>query len=414
MKATTVKRLAILIAVLSLLGGTSFFAHEIQVKRLGQNEIKKARSANEAGDFATAEMRFRNYLQVFPDELEIQIEHADTLLKTSNSLIAQSEALQTYDNVLKQAQGRIDVRRKLMQLKIDMGHFISSSGQVNGADFDLKVLLKESSPRPNDPLSSSDGELQFLLGRCYEEKKEDPTALENAVSMYRRAIENNAPQRIEAGERCATLLYDKFRKPKEAEQVINSLVDDSSPEAYQGYLARGRYRLAIATRDKSQKSLALDAVKDFEKARNLAPSEPEVYLQLARAAMEGSKSDYDQARQILENGLKKASSSSAIYEALANIEIRAGKIDKAVEDLEHGLKLEPDQSDLRLLLTNLLASRGDTGKLLLQIEELKKRGYSPVLINYFTACYYINMSQICRGPPASCKAPNNGKPNFRC
>ena len=152
MKATTVKRLAILIAVLSLLGGTGFFAHEIQVERLGQNEIKEAKSAIEKGDFATAEMRFRDYLQVFPDELEIQIEHADTLLKVSNSLIAQYEALQTYDNVLKQAQGRMDVRRKLMQLKIDMGQFISSSGQVNGADFDLKILLEASSPDRNEPL----------------------------------------------------------------------------------------------------------------------------------------------------------------------------------------------------------------------------------------------------------------------
>ena len=108
--------------------------------------------------------------------------------------------------------------------------------------------------------------------------------------------------------------------------------------------------------------------------------------------MDKSKSDYNEARQILEDGLKNEASihRSAIYEALANIEIRAGKIDKAIEDLEHGLKSQPDQSSLRLLLTDLLAKRGDTGKLLLQIEELKKRGYSQVLINYFTACYYIN------------------------
>ena len=234
------------------------------------------------------------------------------------------------------------------------------------------------------------------MGRCYEEQlanaKEDQTALENAVSMYAKAIENKAPQWIEAGERCATLLRDK--DPTKAEQVINSLVDDSSPEAYRGYLARGRYRLAIATRNKSEKSLALDAVKDFEQARKLAPSEPEVYLQLARSAMDNSKSENNEARQILENGLKNVSSSMRIYEALANIEIRAGKIDKAVEDLDRGLKLEPDQGSLRLLLTNLLAKRGDTGKLLLQIEELKKRGYSQVLTNYFTACYYINLSQF--------------------
>ena len=256
MKATTVKRLAILIAVLSLLGGTGFIAHEIQVERLGQNEIKKAKSAIKKGDFAKAEMQFRNYLQVFPDDLEIQIEHADTLLKVSKSLIAQNEALQTYNNVLKQAQGRIDVRRKLMQLKIDMGRFISSSGQVNGADFDLKILLEASSTpiamtschHPTANFSSSWGDAMRK-----KRWKEDPTALANAVSMYRKAIENNAPQRIEAGERCATLLRDKLQQPKEAEQVINSLVNDTSPEDYRGYLARGRYRLAIAARDQVTK-----------------------------------------------------------------------------------------------------------------------------------------------------------------
>ena len=136
--------------------------------------------------------------------------------------------------------------------------------------------------------------------------KEDPTALENAVSMYRKAIENNAPQRIEAGERCATLLRDKLQQPEEAEQVINSLVDDASPEDYRGYLARGRYRLALAARDQSQKSLELDAVKKTSRRHEkLAPSEPEVYLQLAQAAMDKSKSGNDEARRILEDGLKK-------------------------------------------------------------------------------------------------------------
>ena len=50
-------------------------------------------------------MLFRNYLQVFPDDQEIQIKYADTLLKVSDSLVAQYEAVQTYYNVLKQAQG---------------------------------------------------------------------------------------------------------------------------------------------------------------------------------------------------------------------------------------------------------------------------------------------------------------------
>ena len=72
-----------------------------------------------------------------------------------------------------------------MQLKFDMGRFVSSSGRDDGADVDLKILLKSSSLNPkllssNDEdqfknlLSSPDGHLQFLLGQCYEKAGDDP------------------------------------------------------------------------------------------------------------------------------------------------------------------------------------------------------------------------------------------------
>ena len=208
--------------------------------------------------------------------------------------------------------------------------------------------------------------------------------------------------------------------------------------------------------------------------------------------MAKSKSAYNEARQILEDGLKNVSFSSAIYEALANIEIRTGNIKGAIEVLDRGSKAQqgdlqlmpsvkevngiptegknltivavvdqvlffsmfdsdgkrivntdekkltkqarqiedlrkkleslwlphelsrsekdqvianvaaivgqdrsqPDLGSLRARLADLLASQGDTGKLRLQIEELKKHGYSQIGINYFTACYHINASQF--------------------
>src|SRR5262249_35187033 len=151
MKATTVKRVAILIAILSVLGGAGFITHEYQVKRLGDKELKAAQSALDSGDFANAEARYRNYLQNFPDNLEIQIAHADALLKVSNSLNAQNEAQQAYENVLKRSDGRLDVRRKLMQLKFGMGRFTSSVGRADGADVDLKILLEASSSDRSNP-----------------------------------------------------------------------------------------------------------------------------------------------------------------------------------------------------------------------------------------------------------------------
>ena len=88
--------------------------------------------------------------------------------------------------------------------------------------------------------------------------------------------------------------------------------------------------------------------------------------------------------------MKNASPSYAIYEALAHIELRAGERDEAIKVLERGLESYPDQGNLRLLLANLMVQRGDTLELALQIEELKKRGFSPVLIQFLNANYYIN------------------------
>ena len=107
-----------------------------------------------------------------------------------------------------------------------------------------------------------------------------------------------------------------------------------------------------------------------------------------------TESGYDAARQILEAGLKKAPASAEIYEALANLELRTGHIDQAVETLEHGLKSPADKSNLRWILANVLAVRGDTGKLRLQIEELKKIGYPDVLVQLLTAHYYINSHEF--------------------
>ena len=412
MKATTLKRLAILIAVLSLVGGTGVIAERFQEKRLADGRIKEAEGAIVKQDFVKAEAIFGEYLQHFPTDLEIQIKYANTLLKASKSLMAQSEAYQIYTNILKRASGREDVRRLLLQLKIDTGRLVSSNGRDDGADFDLKILLKSSSLNPkllssNDEdqfknlLSSPDGHLQFLLGQCYEKAGDDPKALRKAKELYEAAIKHtkgssglSAPQQIEAGERLATLLRDQFKDSQKANEVIDGLVKNS-PQDYRAYLSRGRYYLALATQHPSQTSHLSEAQANFKKAKDLAPSEPDVYLALANVAVNGSKPNYDQAREYLKAGLKTSPTSSELYRALAEEERNAGNMDEAINVLETGLKAQPDQSALRLQLVFLLIQRSkDTGKLRLRIEELKRLGYSSILIQYLEACSYIHTQQF--------------------
>ena len=68
--------------------------------------------------------------------------------------------------------------------------------------------------------------------------------MREAVKWYRKAIEHNAPQRIEAYQRLATLLRDQLNQPKMPIKPSKQMVQ-SAPKNYLVYLARGRYRRQI-------------------------------------------------------------------------------------------------------------------------------------------------------------------------
>ena len=343
MKAVTIIRLAILLAVFSLILGAGYFAQGFQVERMARSVVKTAELAEKEGDFAKAERLYSEHLRVvLPEDVDVQIKYANALLKVDKSPRRQNEAIQIYSNVLRRADWREDARRRLMQLKIDRGFFNSTDPSDDGADLDLDILLKK---------SPDDGYLLFLRGRCYEAAED----YANAQAKYKEAVEHtwvmqegdgspDTSQRIEAYLRRALLLRDKLNQPKEADQAIEAMVQ-SAPENDQVYLARGRYRLAGAKGD-LQKVLLAGARDDFEKARQLAPGKPETYLEMANTALQ--ESGPDAAQRILEDGLKNAPKSIALYEALAKIEQNRGQLDKAIEILEDGVK-RLSEHDLRLL-----------------------------------------------------------------
>ena len=66
MRAKIIKRWAIFIAVLSLIGGTGFFAQRFQIARLAKSVVEQADNAVKEGDFAKAEKLYWEHLVVFP------------------------------------------------------------------------------------------------------------------------------------------------------------------------------------------------------------------------------------------------------------------------------------------------------------------------------------------------------------
>jgi cellulose synthase operon protein C len=368
MRAKIIKRWAIFIAVLSLIGGTGFFTQRFQIKKQARSVDGQADTAVKGGDFAKAEKLYQQHLMVFPDDVEIKIKYADALLKAEPSPKRHAQALQIYDGILRRYSGRADVRRKQAELKIAMGpaHFPS-------ADADLQILL-------NMDENKNDGHLWFLRGKCGEGVRN----YVDAVEWYRTAIENHAPELIDAYNQAATLLRGQLDKRGDADKAIEEMVR-SAPKNYLVYLARGRYRREFGLPESGA---------DFQKALELAEASPDVYLEMAKTAVKKSK--YDEARQILEDGLKKAPTSAAIYDYLAAIERSTGRVDQAIKALERGLEsvAAADKSRLHLSLAHIFAGRGETGKLLLEIEELRKVGFNQVSVQFLSAQYYVNVSEF--------------------
>lgn len=374
----TVKRLAILIGVIAMLGGGGYLLWAFQVERQARGVVAQAEKAMQEGKYARAEELYKQHLAVVPGDIEVQIKYADALLKNEKSLKRQEEALAIFGEVLRRYPGRDDVRRQSAELAFEMGRF-------ERARTDLAILLKT---------AKEDGHLEYLMGRCYEQDNEPGKAEEH----YKSAITYEAPERFEAAQRLAMILRDKLGRKKDADDVIEAMVK-SGKDDYRAYLGRGRYR--ESSPDASRKALrsaagaaagfACSGIGDFFTALELAPRDrPEVYLEVARAVER--EAGFDAARQVLDKGLTEVPKSAEMYRELANLEQRAGRIDRAIEALDLGLKALPEEIGLRGQQAMLLASRGEaeSGRLLLQIAELERLGASRAYTQYLNAYYHFN------------------------
>jgi tetratricopeptide (TPR) repeat protein len=377
MQAKTIKRLAILIAILGLISGTGFIGQRWQVARLATGVLGEAAIAEKEGNYNKAENLYWQHLEIFKDDVDVQIKHADAHLKVAKTYTRQAEAQRIYAGIVRRDPSHEGARRRLMELEMDMG----SPADFADARTHLAILLKK---------AGRDGDLMFKSGRCCEAAGDE----KEAVKFYREAIAHSAPRPNEVYQRLAVVLRDRLGQEKEADEAIKEMVR-SDPKNYKVYLAHGNYLLSHPDLIKRKQSLA-NARDDFQQALKLAPGEPEIYLDIAKVA--DGESGSALAQQILRDGLKASPTSELLYEALANSELRTDQTDAAINTLERGLKSCPadPQGRLHWILANVLAVRKDAGKLLLQIEELKKIGFPAGLVQYLNAYYYINIGDYVR------------------
>jgi tetratricopeptide (TPR) repeat protein len=363
MGAKTVRRLAILIVAVLVVSLSIVLIQRYQVSRMNRSVLARAAQAEKDGNFEEAVRLYQEHLEVVPEDQEAQLKLADNLLKGPKNFSRQDQAARIYDQLRGRFPGRADIRRRLAELHVEMRRY-------NDARPHLDILLQT---EPND------GTLHFLLGRCLEASG-DAT---KAEASYQAAIANGVPQRLEAYQRRASLLRSQLNKPEEADRVIEEMVH-SDPGNPRVYLERGRYRRSFAKTLDDMKAVT----DDLQQVLKQSAQEPEGYVELATLAQ--ATGNIQEARRVLETGLKAMPRDHSLHEALATVEYRSGLVDTAIARLRESLQLLPDDASLHWFLANILAEKEDTAELRTQIDELRRLDYFPDLVDFLEAYQQAN------------------------
>jgi len=416
MKGLNVRLLATLVGVGLVLAIVIGTLHHVQVRRHAKFYLEKAKKLNQSKDLkerAKAIEFYGRYLGLFPKQTEARAElgllYAD-LAETQGEFF--SKALAFLETVLREDSLRDDVRRRVVDLAVEAGRYNDAREHIE--------ILQERLPK--------DSKLPELLARCQIAEKD----YVGARKSYEKAI-SLAPDSLEAYVGLADLIqahpeevktappvstYDAVKKdaaPKDGEKEkapeggaakeatakseapkdsavktaaakeeaaeednadywINKMVE-RNPKTAKAYLLRAQYY---------RKTRRLDeARKDAEAALKLAPDDEDTLLTVVNLAQD--ESDFELARKHAQHAIELFPDSPRAYQALINLELRAGRPKQAREWIEKGLTATGEDPSLIWEKAVLLISEGDLEPVRPLIERLSNSMSMyrhPVLISF--------------------------------
>jgi tetratricopeptide (TPR) repeat protein len=206
--------LALLVLSLTVLGGTLYGLHQIQVRRCAGYFLERAQQAKSDGDTEGAVRLLEQYLSLVPDDPDAMAELGLLLADRAPGW----RAYKLLEASVRHRPGRTDVHRKLAELAIKLGRFSDACEH-------LKDHLLVISP--------DDDELLAMLARCQAARGQ----YEAAVETLGRAIQA-APGKVELYGQVAGLLRRRLDRPDDATRWMDQLVEEN-PDLARAHLLRG-------------------------------------------------------------------------------------------------------------------------------------------------------------------------------
>lgn len=336
MRTVNKKFALILLVVVAFLIVGGYFLHGYQLRRNAKVFLERAQKAKAEEQFDVAVKNYQWYVDLVPDDLTALSEYAALLV----DLRAYGAAYYRLETILRLDPGRLDSRRKLVQVLTAMGRFRDAQEHLE------QYLLKEN---PDDP------ELLTELGLCQRGLGQ----FERATTTFRRAIELKPDYVPAYAQLAGTYRYD-LKQPEQGDQWITKMVlaAADSAEVYtlaasyfygaQNYPAALKWAeeatkkdtsnvdMLLVAADSSRRLEQLDSAEKYaQQAIKLAPERPDVYS--VYAAIQSAKGQLPAAVKTLEEAASKVKDKGLIYWTLANMHVDASRFaeaEKTIKDLE--------------------------------------------------------------------------------
>jgi len=363
-------RLFVILAAATVVCLVGFhFLHKYQVRRNAYVFAREAERAQQRMETAMKEKNLRAaqlasrdvvrnlswYVRLAPDDVAAVERLGLLMADQADTSQAFARAFGMLERVVRQDPNRQEARRRLVDMAIMARRF-------QDAKEHLEAYLLVQSP--------DDASLWELLGRCHAETGD----YEKAVDDFRKAIEF-VPTLVDAYPRLAAVLRSRLSRPKEADQVMEKLVK-VNPQSARAHVLRGNYLKSID--DSSD-----EALQEAIAAMALKPNDRDAMWLAAQCYL--AKSDYAKARDFATRGIKLYPSAINLYTVLADIELRSGNRQQAIEALQAGLKATERSPQLLWSMANLLIDVKQLDDARGVIEELRATDYPRPLIEYLAA-----------------------------
>lgn len=377
MRRINLRLLAYSLGALVLVTGGIVLVHYFQSGRIARALLRQADRSENAERLQETARFLSRYLEFVPEDTEQRARLgrllADNFLALSHG--QRQRALFVLEQVLARDPDRHSERCLIVRLALDMERYELVEGHLK--------ILQEALPE--------NAEVERLTGRWHEGRGE----YAQAADWYRLAVSHDA-HHVETYGRLAQLLRRRLDPAsqtdyaKEADQLMKDLVTRND-EDYHAHLVRWRYLKEWGNLDRPQK--LEEASPDVARALQLAPSEAEVLL--AAAELGRARHNLAAARNHLETGLKLHPKDFRFYQAIALLELEAGRRDPAVANLQEGARIVSGQNRFYLLwdLTNLLLDGGDIGQAAKAIDQVRDSQPTPGAVDFLQARLHMVKSQ---------------------